>query len=71
MLSHYLCQVTDALKDYYFLSDGHIKHRCKRWLNSTFLQISKSKSLALLINNIFMFQDVFNNLHLIQNKLKR
>ena len=43
----------------------------KRWLNSIFLQISKLNSLVLLKNNFDMLYDVFNDLHLIQNKLKR
>ena len=74
LLFNYLCQGTASLEDCYFVSVGHNKHWCflsKRWLNSIFLRISKLNSLALLINNFIMLKDVFNDLHLVRNKLKR
>ena len=69
---HYLHLGTKPLKACYFVSDGCKKSRCflrKPWLNSIFLQILKLNSLALLINDLMLY-DVFNDLHLILNKLK-
>ena len=74
VLFHYLCQGTASLEDCYFVLEGHRKRRCflsTRWLNSIFLWISKLNSLALLINNFNMPQNVFTDRHLIGKKLKQ
>ena len=70
---HYLHLGTKPLNACYFVSDGCKKSPCilrKPWLNSIFLQILKLNSFALLINDLMLY-DVFNDLHLILNELKR
>ena len=67
LLFHYLRTV--FLEDCYFVLD----RRKKLWrrVNSIFLWKSKLNSFALVISNLYMLQDEFHDIHLIQNKLKQ